>query len=175
MNYRAILLIASGVILGAATLSAVSVSAHDNEDETGRRGHHEMQIEGAKEKRSEKHHETVSEVLGITTDELKTELDSGKTMEEIVSAQGYESIESFKEAVENKVRENLAAEGLSEEEIDAKLERHKKRMDHRMEHLSEDFDEVEFRERLSDRGLSEEEINNKIQHIQDRIERFEQE
>ena len=123
----------------------------------------------------EKHEEGkkyAAEVLGLTTEEIRAEIESGKTMEEVILAQGHESIESFKEEVEKLVREKLAEEGLSEEEINERIERHEERREHRLEHRAENFDEDRFRERMEDKGLSEDEITSRLERIQERVDSF---
>jgi Spy/CpxP family protein refolding chaperone len=171
MSYKPFLLVAAGVMIGAVTFGAMSASAHklDDSGDGERRGHFgEHNSEG--KMRGAKHGMKFSEeLLGLTADELKAEREAGKTMEQIVTENGYNSIESFKDAVEQKVREELAAEGLSEEEIDEKIAEHEERRQHRLEHMAERFDEDDMRERLSEKGLSDEQIEERIQHIKDRI------
>lgn len=170
MNYRAILLVTGGVMLGALTFSAIGVSAHSTgeRDPSGeRRGKHGFEQGRQKHEEGKKY---AAEVLGLTTEEIRVELDSGKTMEEVILAQGYESIESFREEVEALVREKLAQEGLSEEEINERIERHNERREHRLEHRLKNFDETRFRERMEQKGLSEDEITSRLERTQERID-----
>ncbi len=173
MNYQAILLVTGGVMLGALTFSAIGVSAHGTDEintDGQRRG---TPGAGMMERRmGGEGKEYAAKVLGLTPEEIRAEMDSGKTMEEVVKAQGYESIESFRDEVENKVREKLAADGLSQEEIDARIERHENRMQDKFEHMSENFNEDRMRERMSDRGFTDEEINSRLERVQDRMESF---
>lgn len=169
MNYRATLLVTGGVMLGALTFSAIGVSAYSpgNGDEGEERSR--RQGFGMMEHRRDGDKKYATEILGLTSEEIKTEIESGKTMEEVVLAQGYESIESFREEVENRIRERMAAEGLSEEEINQRIERHKARREHRFEHMSENFDEDVARERMQSRGLNDEQIENRMDRIQERM------
>jgi len=64
--------------------------------------------------------ELASQVLGISQDDLKAQLED-KTLKEIMSENGIDSKEAFQEAAEPFIREKLAEQGLSEEEIDEKL------------------------------------------------------
>jgi len=172
MNYRATLLVTGGVMLGALTFSAIGVSAYSpgNGDESGERPR--RQGFGMMEHRRSEGKKYAAEVLGLTPEEIKAEIESGKTMEEVVLAQGYTSIESFREEVQNKVRERMAAAGLSEEEINQRIERHKVRREHRLEHMSENFDEDAARERMQNRGLNDEQIENRMDRIQERMGSF---
>ncbi len=172
MNYQAILLVTSSVVLGAVMFSAIGASAQDaNIDaagrEMGRRGHQRFfrGVEpGAKQ--------VVAEVLRLSRSEIASELKSGKTIEDIASEQGYEDIESFKAEVEKTVREKLAEKGLNEDQIDTIIERRKHRIEHRPERLSENFDEEVFNERMQKRGLSEEEIDSRLERTLERIDSF---
>ncbi len=183
MNYRAILLVTGGVMVGALTFSAIGVTAQgfgDDKVNGERPGTHGYGInEGERRMEGKKY---AAEVLGLAPEEIRVEIQSGKTMEEVILAQGHESIESFRIEVEEFVREKLAEEGLGQEEIDARIENHEQRMeqmgDHeqymqnRKGHMGGNFDEDMVREHMSDRGLSEDEINERIDTHQDRMNRF---
>lgn len=163
-------MVASGVMIGAVTFGAMNVSAHDygyqidGEPKDGLSMHN-----GDHGMHKGHHNEFTEELLGLSADELRAEREAGKTMEQIVTENGYDSLESFHSAVEQKVREELAAEGLSEEEIDARIAEHEERQQHRLDHMAMRFNEENFRERLNQRGLSDEQIEERIQHIKDRI------
>jgi len=131
-------LLATGLIFGAVVFTVVGTSAHQEERDglkkTGRGG------------------ENVSQLLGISVDDLRAAKNDGQTLEQLVTANGFESLEAFKTAMEENFRAMLAEKGLSEEEIDEKVAT---RQDHRA--LREDIREA----RLSVLGLTHEQIREK--------------
>ncbi|MDX1765396.1 MAG: hypothetical protein R3313_00430 [Candidatus Saccharimonadales bacterium] len=104
-------LLGTGLVVGAVAFTVVGASAHPGDGD------------GVRHQRGE----NVSEVLGITVDELKEAKDSGQTLEEIVTANGFDSLEAFEAAMEESLRAKLAEEGLSEEEINEKVARMQER------------------------------------------------
>lgn len=138
MNYKPVLLMGISVIIGATALGAMNVSAQQADEDVEWKGRHSLHYgEGMRQQGKRHGHKHVEELLGLSRDEVRDELQSGKTMEEIVTTHGYESIESFKDAVEKKIREDLASRGISEEDIEQKIEMHNERMENRQQRIED--------------------------------------
>jgi len=149
MNHKAILLVTGGVMIGALTFGAIGASAQ-TPDISFSKGHGQ----GYGSAMSHNQGEYVTDVLGLTRDEVRAQVQDGKTMEEIATAQGYGNFESFKTAVENKIREGMTENGLSEDEINDRIERHQMRIEDRMEHMSEGLGEMHAHHRNANRDGS---------------------
>lgn len=80
------------IIISAGTVLAA-------ENNTNRDNNH---IGAQKQDKLENH----AEILGLSSDELKTELESGKTLKEIIENSGL-TFEEFKAAIEDKITEDL--------------------------------------------------------------------
>jgi len=65
--------------------------------------------------------ERTAEILGITAEELTTQKDAGKTMMEIVEEYGM-TMEDLQNARTEAAKQRWAESGLSEEEINSRLE-----------------------------------------------------
>jgi hypothetical protein len=91
--------------------------------------------------------ERVAEVLGLDVEQVKADLEAGKTMKEILQANGLdrESVhEKMEAAHEARLSEQVAAGEITQEEADARRERHDKRHERREErHEDEDHEEGE--------------------------------
>jgi len=98
-------LLGTGLIIGAAAFTVIGASAHPGDGDGNRNGRGQ----------------TVSEVLGVTLDELKEAKDSGQTLEEIVTENGFESLESFESAMEDALRTKLSERGFTDEAIEEKI------------------------------------------------------
>lgn len=130
-------LLGTGLVIGATTFTAIGASAHPGGDVPAH------QAPGV----------VVSEVLGLSKDELKDAKDSGQSFEEIVASNGFESLEAFETEVESALRTTLAEQGLSEEEIDKQIVQHQ---EHRK--LRQDIEAAH----QSLLGLSREEVKAKL-------------
>ena len=127
MNYTAILLVTGGVMIGALTFGAIGVNAQAPSDSFSiedRQGYRMNRDDRTKGNRG-----FIAEILGIDFDELRAQLEDGKTMAEVAAAQGHDDYESFKAEVEEQVRMRLAEDGFSEDEINERIERHTERME----------------------------------------------
>lgn len=139
MNYKAIALLTGGVMIGALTFGAIGASAQtpDISFSNGQGPGYGMNRD---EKPMGPNRGLVAEVLGMDFDELRAQIQDGKTMEEIAVAQGYDNFESFKNEVENRVRARMEEDGLSEDEINERIERHEQRMEERMANPDSNFE-----------------------------------
>lgn len=97
----------------ADAVSAALVADHEARDgehgKGGRRGPHS---------------EVLAQVLGMTTDELRTELKSGKTIAQIAADQGVDVqvvIDALTAEMTNHIADEVASGELTQEEADAKL------------------------------------------------------
>lgn len=132
-------LLGAGVVVGAASFTAIGASAQTGEE--GEAGRHQRG-------------EIVSEVLGVEKQELREAKQSGQTFEEIVTSNGFDSVEDFEAAMETAIREKLAEQGLSDEEIDEKIAIMQER-----KAVREDVRDT----RQSVLGLSREEVKEKLE------------
>ena len=97
----------------ADAVSAALVADHEARDgehgKGGRRGPHS---------------EVLAQVLGMTTDELRTELKSGKTIAQVAADQGVDVqvvIDALTAEMTNHIADEVASGELTQEEADAKL------------------------------------------------------
>jgi len=134
----------AGLIIGAATFTAIGVSAHEGFSFGPKGG------------------DAMEEVLGLDKEEIRDLKQDGATMEEIVTQNGFESLEAFDATMEQAMRANLAERGLSDEEIDqrvALMQEHREIMedvrDTRLELFGLTHDEVRA---LHDEGQTLEDI-----------------
>ncbi len=128
MNYTAILLVTGGVMIGALTFGAIGVNAQASSDSFSmedRQGYGMNRDDQTRGNRG-----FIAEILGIDFDELRAQLEDGKTMAEVATAaQGHDDYESFKAEVEEQIRIRLTENGFSQDEINERIERHTERME----------------------------------------------
>lgn len=140
------LTIAGFVVLAGTTAGSViayqGVSAHDKSgNDKGQEMHQRFEgnpekREEFKEKRQEKQAEkfkSMAEVLGVSVEEIETAHKDKGGFEEFVESKGM-SIEDFHAKMQEKFKAKLQEEGLSEDEINKRVERNQKRFEHRKEH-----------------------------------------
>ena len=97
----------------ADAVSAALVADHEARD-----GEH---VKGG---RRGPHSEVLAQVLGMTTDELRTELKSGKTIAQVAADQGVDVqvvIDALTAEMTNHIADEVASGELTQEEADAKL------------------------------------------------------
>jgi AraC-like DNA-binding protein len=63
----------------------------------------------------------IEEVLGLDKEAIRDLKQDGATMEEIVTENGFDSLEAFEAAMEDAMRANLAERGLSDEVIEIRI------------------------------------------------------
>jgi predicted DNA-binding protein YlxM (UPF0122 family) len=119
MAILAAAVIFAGGIVGGIVTGAIPVQAED--DDPGPWPGHGRGLGGAQEIL-----ETIAEVLGLTPEDLTSELESGKTLGEVAEAQGIDT-QAIVDAVYAQVAETLeqAVEDgrLTQEQVDGMLER----------------------------------------------------
>lgn len=117
MNKLAVTTLATTAVVGSVLVGGSLVSAQTDEavDAEGDASAREFG------KRGEKRLEVASEVLGISADELRDQIEAS-SFEDVLADYGYEDRDAFFEATIPVLEERLAEKGLSEEEITEKIE-----------------------------------------------------
>lgn len=134
MKNKAILLTVGGILIGALTFGALGVNAQAPENQTAYRGSRVDNDAPRMHNRG-----FIAELLGMDFEEFRDQIQSGKTLDEIVTSHGFDSLDSFKAAVEDEIRSRLSEAGMSEEEINERIEMHRERIEERIEHPGENF------------------------------------
>lgn len=101
--------------------------------------------------------DALSTALGLSREEVKASIESGMTFEEILSEAGFADKAALHAAVAESLTAAWEAEGISEEDINDRLERLEKRSDKREDRR----DSLE--ERAEQMGLSIDELREKFQ------------
>lgn len=111
--------LASLLIIAMLTLSTVTAGAVPAESDTRQRGERKLE-------RIYKHHDRKLElrasVLGMSTDELRTEL-RAKPFDTIIRQHGFKSREAFHTAVIGKAKDELKRRGWSDQKIERVLQK----------------------------------------------------
>ena len=143
-------LVALSILFAPSYLFAAQAQTPDGgeagqvEDGRGRFGH--------KGKHGHRGMGQVAELLGLSGEELRTELQAGKSIADVAAEQGV-ALEDIENALiaqlSDKLAEKVANGDLTQEEADARLEEAKTRIS---EHLTQPFDSDDFRGRKGKRG-----------------------
>ncbi len=114
MNKVLIIAFAGSTIVGATLLGGAVSNAQPDQGQPKPMAHHRGGQDGKKL-------ELASEVLGVEKEELESLLED-QTFKEVLEDNGYDEPGEFFTAMEPLIREALAEKGLSEEEINSKIE-----------------------------------------------------